>query len=192
MRKLFMSIIAIGFLAAVPATAADLDNNGIDADETYIPGEFNGEPIRDETVIFPTSADTWNVLYYPYWWNAGDTVYGVHDVNLDSATHVDLVFKISYTVLNSGGHVDLDFRINGTTVGSFVVTEADGTGYIYESFDFDPIAPPFELRYYETNTVAPGAGSISIDETGLCSATFSGGATPTETTSWGRVKEFYR
>jgi hypothetical protein len=192
MSKLFMSVVAIGFLAAGPVTAADLDNNGIAGDETYIPGEFNGESIRDETVIFPTSADTWDVLYYPYWWNVGDTVYGVYDVDLDYASHVDLVFKISYTVLNSGGHVDLDFRINGTTVGSFVVTEADGTGYIYQSFDFDPIAPPFELRYYETNTVDPGEGSISIDETGLCSATFSGGATPTERTSWGRVKEFYR
>ena len=193
MRKLLLMFLALGLTASAgTAMAVDLDNNGVQNDETYVPGVFNDNPDRDEQVVFPTSADTWQVSSYPYWWHVGDTVYGTHDVSLPTVDHVDVVLKISYSSLNAGGHVDLDLRLNGTTVGSFIITQADGTGYVNHSFDFAPMAPPFELRYYETNLVASGAGSVSLDETGLNSLTFSGGAVPTEETSWSQVKNLYR
>lgn len=176
---------------AGPALAVDLDNNGIDGDENHVPGVFEGNPDRDETVLFPTSQDTWQVASYPYWWHQGDTVFGTHSVSLDCVDHVDIALKISYTVLNGGGHVDLDFRIDGTTVGSVSILESHGTGYVYASFDFAPMTPPFELRYYETNTVGGGLGSVSLDETGLCEVTFAG-ATPVEDSTWGQVKAFFR
>jgi hypothetical protein len=192
MRRLLL-LLVIGLLASTgTALAVDMDNNGIDNDETYVPGTFIGNPDLDEVVMFPTSADTWQVAFYPYWWNVGDTVYGTHNVNLSTVSHVDLALKISYNVLQGSGHVDLDFRLNGTTVGSFSVLPSDGTGFVYQSFDFSPIAPPLELRYYETNQVASGMGSISMDETGLCTATFTGGGTPTEASTWGRVKALFR
>ena len=174
MRKLLV-FFAIAMLASAgTAYAVDMDNNGIDNDETYVPGTFQGNPDVDETVMFPTSADTWVVASYPYWWHAGDTVFGNHNVSLGSVNHVDLALKISYNVLSGSGHVDLDFRIDGTTVGSLSVLPSDGTGYVNASFDFAPMTPPFELRYYETNTVGSGLGSVSLDETGLCTVTFAG------------------
>jgi hypothetical protein len=192
MKRLLVLLSAMLLIPVGYAFAHDLDNNGIQGDENYVPGVFNGNADRDETVAFPTSGDTWSVYYYPYWWHAGDTVYGTHSVTFGCVTHVDLVFKISYNVLSGTGHVDLDFRINGTTVGSFSALPSDGTGFIYRSFDFPPMTPPFELRYYETNTVDPGAGSISIDETGLCTATFNNGGTPVEPSTWGQIKSLFQ
>jgi len=185
-------VLAVAFLAyAGNALAVDLDNNGIDGDESYIPVPFNGNPDVDETVMFPTSADTWQVSSYPYWWHVGDTVFGVHNVSLGTVNHADVALKISYNVLSGSGHVDLDFRIDGTTVGSFQCLPSHGTGYVYASFDFVPMTPPFELRYYETNLVDPGLGSISMDESGLCTVTFAGGGTPADASTWGRVKALY-
>ncbi len=177
---------------AGPALAADLDNNGIENDEFWVPGTFDGETDRDEMVYFPTSQDTWQVSSYPYWWHVGDTVFGVHDVGLDCVDHAVATIKISYNVLNSGGHVDLDFRIDGVTVGSMVLLEEHGTGYVDAVFDFAAMVPPFELRWYETNQVAGGAGSVSIDETGLCSVVFSCGGTSSDDTTWGTIKDLYR
>jgi hypothetical protein len=190
-RLLSVMLFAGALLVPGQLLAADLDNNGIQNDETHVPGEFVGNQEGGALVYFPTSADTWDVTFYPYWWNAGDTVFGVHNPPVGAVTHADVALKISYTVLNSGGHVDLDFRINGTTVGSLVITEAHGTGYVYGSFDFPAVSPPFELRYYETNTVASGAGSVSFDETGLCTVEFSG-STPVVESTWGKIKELYK
>lgn len=178
--------------SGVAFAVIDSDNNGIAGDETFVPQTYSGNPDRATSVAFPTSLDTFAVTFYPYWWNTGDTVYGTHSVDEACVCHADVALKISYNVLNSGGYVDLDFRINGTTVGSFRITEADGTGYVYGSFDFPAQCGRLELRYYETNTVAPGAGSISLDESGLSSVTFTACATATESTTWGTVKSIYR
>ena len=193
--KLFFSALTVLFLltgAGVAFAAEDTDNNGVVGDETYVPQVFAGNPDRLETVLFPTSLDTWSVASYPYWWHVGDTVYGTHSTSYGCVCHADVALKIGNSVLNGTGHVDLDFRINGTTVGSFVITAADGTGYVYGSFDFDPVCGPFELRLYETNLVAPGLGSISLDESGLSSVTFSDCSTATENTTWGTIKAVYR
>jgi len=175
------------------ALAADLDNNGISGDESLIPSsDYSAPADRTDIVPFPTAADTWEVESYPYWWHVGDTVYGDHDVPLESVDHADVTLKMSYSSLNSGGHVDLNLMIDGTVVGSVVITEADGTGFVYASFDFDPIVPPFELRWYETNLVDPGAGSIQLDEVGECMIDFSGGAVAAESATWTTMKAAYR
>ncbi len=136
---------------------------------------------------FPSGADTWEISRYPYWWHVGDTVYGDY-VTTETISHVDLYIMLTYNSLNSGGHCDIDFRINGTTVGSFQFTEASGMGPVEESFDFAPIpAGTIELRYYETNLVAPGAGSVTISEASATNfVTFS--MTALERTTWGAIK----
>jgi hypothetical protein len=190
-KALTLSFLLL-FVGVATAADEDLDNNGILADEpVYTPIPYEGPTDGTAIVYFPTTADTWEVSSYPYWWHEGDTVYGVHDPGLAMVNHVDCVIKISYNVLNNGGHVDLDFRIDGTTVGSMVLTEAHGTGLVMASFDFSPISPPFELRYYETNLVAPGGGSVSLDDTGECFVTFSG-PVPTISETWGGVKLLFR
>jgi len=191
MRTLATASLALLLLCASGAVlAADLDNNGVAGDENFFDlGVFEGAGDR-ELVQFPTSGDTWEVSSYPYWWHVGDTVYGDHTVPLSCITHADVALKISYNVLSGGGHVDIDYRINGVTVGSFILVEGDGEGYVYGSFDFDPVAPPFELRLYETNLVDPGAGSISFDETGLCTVDFFG-TTPVGDSSWSSVKSLF-
>jgi hypothetical protein len=184
------SVLLLVCGVAVGATP-DQDNNGIIGDEPeFVRPVFDGVPDRDAVVAFPTAADTWEVASYPYWWHAGDTVYGMHDPGLASVDHADVILKISYNVLNGSGHVDLDFRIDGTTVGSVVVTEADGLGYVMASFDFASMVPPFELRWYETNLVDPGAGSVSLDETGECEVIFSG-PVGADLQTWGDVKRLY-
>ena len=195
MRKLVVTLLALGVIAA-PAAAIDADNNGVAGDEpTYSPGSYEGDTTRDgHAVVFPTlPADTWDVFYYPYWWNAGDTAYGTHDVDMGSVDQADVTIYLTYNSLVSGcGFVEMDFRIDGTTVGSFTISAEDGFGPINHSFDFAPVSPPFELRYYVTNTVASGCGSISLDESGLNMVEFGGSGTPVETASWSAVKSFYR
>jgi hypothetical protein len=186
-HKVAALLLLVTFCFAGTALAnADLDNNGIIGDETFTVKTFTGTTDLEETVIFPTSADTWQMTYYPYWWNYGDTVYGVHDCPLDYVNHADIHLKLSYNILTSGvGFVYLDFRIDGVTVGSFTITAEHGTGYVDVSFDFAPMYAPFELRYFETN-------SVSMDESGLSSVTFLGGVTPAAESSWSEVKALYR
>jgi hypothetical protein len=194
MRLIFASLFAFLFCTLVPALAVDLDNNGVIGDEQPLnSGTFIGSPDRDETVVFPTSQDTWSIYYYPYWWHVGDTVYGTHTVPLTSVNHADITLYLAYNILTPGcGFVNLDFRLNGTTVGNFTVYPEDGLGPVLASFDFPSVTPPFEMRYYETNTVAGGCGSISMDETGLNNVVFSGGPTPAESPTWSAIKALYR
>jgi hypothetical protein len=89
------------------------------------PGTFIGTADRDETVVFPSSQDTWSIDYYPYWRHAGDTVYGTHTISMGTVNHADIALHLSTNVLTPGwGFVNLDFRLNGTTVGSSTVREA--------------------------------------------------------------------
>ncbi|MEZ4652783.1 MAG: hypothetical protein R3E12_04040 [Candidatus Eisenbacteria bacterium] len=192
MRKVLAGMLFVGLaVCALPAFAVDMDNNGIENDEGYVPGEWNGQQEGGPVVVFPTSADTWQVQSYPYWWHVGDTVFGNYNPSLSGITHADIALKLDQNVLSGTGHCDIDFRINGTTVGSFTLLPSDGTGTVLVALNFAPVNPPFELRYYETNLVDPGAGSVAMNETGLNSITFSGDPTPIEESSWGKVKSLY-
>jgi hypothetical protein len=188
----FLFVLLLG--SAVSAYAVDSNNNGNLTDDEFPvdPGTFVGNPDGREIVQFPTSADTWNLVYYPYWWHVGDTVYGTHTVSLSTVNHADLTVYLSYSSLSPGcGFVNIDFRIAGTTVGSFQILPEDGLGPIYASFDFADQTPPFELRYYETNQVVGGCGSISFDESGMNTIDFSGGPSPTIDTTWGSIKALF-
>jgi len=160
---------------------------------------FDGIDVRDrhtdrtDTVIFPTSQDTWEIYYYPYWWHVGDTVHGDHDVSLTSVNHADVEFYLVYnSLVPDCGFVDLEFQIDGTVVGTLTVWPEDNMGPVNASFDFADMTPPFELRYHETNLVAPGCGSISLDESGMNTVTFSGGPSPAEPPSWAAIKALFR
>ena len=196
MRKMVLALgVAAMSCLAAPAMAVDADNNGVHGDEpTYQPQDFDGDVLRDGHIVaFPTSGDTWEVDSFPYWWHVGDTVYGVHDPDMGSVDQAEITLYLDYSSLTPGcGYIDMEFRIDGVTVGEFTITPEDGLGPIVRSFDFDPMTPPFELRYYELNQVVSGCGSVQINPTGLCEVEFGGGGTPTETTSWSQVKSFYR
>jgi len=115
------------------------------------------------TVDFPLGNDTWYVSSYPYWYSVGDTVYGDRDLGTLEFYEVTIHLPISYNVLNDGGHVDLDLRLDGITVASFIIYESDGVGMWEETFSisYTPSGTE-EVRYYETNEVPSGDGSISI------------------------------
>lgn len=155
-------------LADQSETAIDLNNNGILGDETstayvpFTPSVGIGINENPETIIFPSSTDTYKVLYDPYWWNAGDKVYGDRTLTLDSVNKVDMNLQITYNVLNSGGHCDMFLSINGVNVGSWRVYQGDTV--IERTFKFDPITGPiYSIKIEETNQVEPGKGSCSLD-----------------------------
>jgi len=191
MKTMVIGLALVLVCATTAGALPDPNNTGVFNDEpTFERPEFDGLTDFTQVVLFPTAADNWDVEFYPYWWNVGDTVFGVHDPGTGDVTHADVILKISYNVLSGSGHVDLDFQIDGTTVGSVSVTPADGEGYVMASFDFPPMTPPFELRWISTNTVDPGAGSVSLDETGECLVDF-GGILPVETRTLSEIKHLY-
>ena len=185
---LMLVLLVLGMSGTAVALDEPSDDNCMLPGEV-LPGHASApiEASWGDVFDFPTVADTWEVSSYPYWWHVGDTVYGSY-VTTEAISHVDISITLSYNSLNSGGHCDFEFRINGTSVGSFIVTQASGMGPVLESFDFTSIpAGAVELRYYETNLVAPGAGSISISEvSGTNSVSFS--QTALERTTWGAIK----
>lgn len=188
---LMLIFVILGSSGTILA-AEDRDNNGVPGDESFSdPVTFQGESNCDNTIIFPTSADTWIMTYYPYWWNTGDTVFGVHDMTEDGANHAEITLNLTRNSLISGGYCDIDFRIDGVTVGSFQILPEHGLGPINESFDFNAHpAGTYELRYFETNTVLVGYGSVDMDESGTNSVVFSV-VSSLESSTWGMIKSAY-
>ena len=184
-------LIMLGSSGAILA-AGDRDNNGIPDDEVFSdPGTFEGESNRDDTFIFPTSSDTWDLQYYPYWWNYDDTVFGTYTISEDNVDHADITIILTTNTLVSGGYCNIDFRVDGNTLGSFQILPEDGLGPIMESFDFTAIsAGTHQLRYFSTNTVAPGCGSIVWNVTGSNSVVFSVGSSLNDST-WGMIKSAF-
>ncbi len=195
MKRFLIAFAVMGLVAPTGvAMAVDADNNGIQGDEgVHEPGSYDGAlSVGGDTVIFPSlPADTWDVMFYPYWWNAGDTAYGMHDVDLSPVDHAECHVELTYNSLTAGcGFVDVDFMIDGDVVGSFQFLPGVMTYDVV--FDFDPKVPPFELRYLVTNTVAGGCGSVSLNESGANTVYFTGdSSTPTQNKSWAAIKALY-
>ncbi len=100
--------------------------------------------------------------------------------------HAEITIVLIANTLISGGYCNIDFRIDGTTVGSFQILP--GVNTINESFDFSPLpAGPHELRYYSTNTVPTGCGSIRWTESGHSIVVFSNVSSLDDST-WGMIK----
>ena len=191
LRKALVLIVLVIF--GTCSIVAGIEDNNTDSyiiSEMDVSGNMiiSAEPDRGDVFDFPTVSDTWQVSSYPYWWHVGDTVYGNYTTT-GAIDHVDISIVLIYNSLSGGGHCDFEFRIDGTVVGTFMITEASGMGPIMESFDFTEIpAGTIELRYYETNQVAGGLGSISISEaSGTNSVSFTG-PTSLELTTWGGIK----
>ncbi len=185
----FMLVLIILGSSGIILASEDRDNNGVLADELLSDqGIFEGESDLDDTIIFPTSSDTWAYTYYPYWWNVGDTVFGDHTITENDVDHAEITIYLTTNSLSSSGHCDIDLRIDGSTVGSFQILPGDGLGPITESFDFSALpAGLHELRYYSTNTVDPSLGSTVWDESGSNSVVFSSVSTLDDST-WGMIK----
>ncbi len=188
----FILILIMLGSSGIILAAGDRNNTGAqDVDIFSDPGTYEGESNRDDTIIFPTSSDTWDLMYYPYWWNFDDSVFGNHTLSENDVNLAEITILLTTNSLVSGGHCDIDFRIDGNTVGSFQITEGDGLGPIIESFSFAPLpAGSHELRYYSTNTVAPVCGSIVWNVTGSNSVVFSVFSSLDDST-WGLIKSAF-
>jgi len=155
-------------LADQSENAVDLNNNGILGDETstvYVPSALSvetGVKESTETVIFPSSSDTYEIYHsYLWWWHVGDKVYGDRTLTLDSVNKVDMRLQITESVLWGSGHCDMFLSINGVKVGSWQVLEGDTV--IERTFTFDPITGPvYSIKIEETNEVEPGKGSCQL------------------------------
>jgi len=98
-------------------------------------------------------------------WTAGDyweqTFSGT---GLSSATTTTLNLFYDDNTLNTGNSLDMSVSINGTTVGTFVVNPGD-TGLKSYGYSFSSIlGPSYDIKMIATNTIAGGAGSVSMGD----------------------------
>lgn len=187
----FILILIMLVSSGTILAAGDLDNNGVPDDEVFSDqGTFEGESNRDVTIIFPTSSDTWDLMYYPYWWNYDDTVFGTYTISEEYMDHAEITILLTTNTLVTVGYCDIDFRIDGNTCGSFQILPEDGLGPITKSFDFTALSSGVhQLRYFATNTVVPGCGSIVWNVTGN-SVVFSNVSSLDDST-WGMIKSAF-
>ena len=113
-------------------------------------------------IVFPQSTDTHVMVHDPYMWNTGDYVEGSRTTSLASATSLSGTFDVTNS-LAAGGFIDIDVYLNSKKVGSFTFSNTSGSS-VPISLSFAAVAgPTYDIKYLETNTVAPGAGSVTID-----------------------------
>lgn len=148
----------------------------------------------DFQIDFPLASDTWEVVSDPYWWNIGDTVYGDRDLGTDDITQLDIYLPLDYNSLTASGFVDLDIRVDGNTIASFTIINTDGM-LVERTIDLSssPVTPTgtMEFRYYETNQVAGGQGSIIPADTGGTVDFTTGGSNIVES-SFGQIKAEFK
>jgi len=87
----------------------------------------------------------------------------------------------------------MDLRLAGSTVGSFRIQGPVSVGTWVASFNISPYTPSGkpEVRYYETNQVAGGQGSINIGTTGGWIDFYTGGV-GVSPASFGQIKALYK
>jgi hypothetical protein len=196
MRKItsLLAVFAlVGFAAS--AYAVDTNNDGAQGPDVVAPGTVEG-PVLDGGDIFAwpvEGIDSFSVVYFPYWWNAGDTAVGSRTATVDNITSAELNMVLTYTSLSCDTD-EFDFYINDINVGHFSISAADGLGPIVRDFSFASIPSvggDYTFRWTVSETVAGGCGSISFDTVGGCMVSISGGATATEAVTWGTVKSLY-
>lgn len=142
---------------------------------------------------FPLSSDTWIIQSNPYWWHVGDTVYGNRNIGTTQLNSAVVHIPITYTVLRAGGYINMDLRLGGSTVGSFTIVGPVSVGTWVKSFNLSPYTPSGtpQVRYYETNQVAPGYGSIVMGTSGGW-IDFNTGGLGVSAASFGQIKALYR
>jgi hypothetical protein len=142
---------------------------------------------------FPLSTDTWTLRYYPNWWNAGDTVYGPRNLGTETLNSAKVNIPITRSVLTAAGYILMDLRLAGSTVGSFRIQGPVSPGTWVASFNITPYKPSGtpEVRYYETNTVLGGQGSLVMGTTGGW-IDFNTGGVGVSPASFGQIKALYK
>ena len=193
MRWFTCSLLGMAMLAFAPtAFAIDANNNGIEGDEgIFTPPEGDVPLYLTDTVVnFPTPNDTFQVLFFPHWWNAGDTGFGNRTVPEDPVCGANISLYFDRNGLTCDV-LDMDFSVAGNVVGSFQVSSADGLGPVNRSFNFPPIGGgTYELRYTVTRNVNGGCGSVEINMS-RSTVELVGCATPVEDATWGAIKAIY-
>ena len=110
-------------------------------------------------VTFPATGDTATISKDPHIWNQGDAIVGVRETQLTVATSLVGTWDVK-NYLDPNGHLPVDVTLNGVKIGSFVVTEKDGSSVPIE-LHFPAVAGPrFTLRYEVMTSVESGAGSV--------------------------------
>ncbi len=142
---------------------------------------------------FPLSSDTWQVRSNPYWWNVGDTVFGPRNIGTAQLNSAKVHIPLTYSSLRSGGFINMDLRLGGSTVGSFTMQGPVSVGTWVASFNLSPYTPSGtpEVRYYETNQVRAGYGSVTIGRTGGW-IDFHTGHVSVSPASFGSIKALYK
>ncbi len=142
---------------------------------------------------FPLATDTMTLRYSPYWWNVGDTVYGPRNLGTTQLNSAVVHIPITYSSLTASGFINMDLRLGGSTRGSFRIQGPISPGTWVASFNISAYTPSGtpEVRYYETNQVAGGQGSISIGTRGGW-IDFNTGTLGVAPASLGKVKALYK
>lgn len=142
---------------------------------------------------FPSPSDTMTLRYSPYWWNVGDTVYGNRNLGTAQLNSAVVHIPVGLTYLTASGFINMDLRLGGSTVGSFTIRGPISPGSWVASFNITPYTPSGtpQVRYYETNQVAPGQGSITILTSGGW-IDFHTGSLSVAPASLGKVKALYK
>lgn len=142
---------------------------------------------------FPLSSDTWIIKYNPLWWNIGDTVYGPRNIGTATLNSAVVHIPITRGYLTAAGYINMDLRLGGSTVGSFRIQGPVSPGTWVASFNlsgYTPSGTP-QVRYYETNEVPHGQGSIAIGRTrGWID--FNTGQVSVSPASFGAIKALYK
>jgi hypothetical protein len=142
---------------------------------------------------FPLGTDTWQVQSNPYWWHIGDTVYGNRNIGTTQLNSAKVHIPLTYSSLTARGYIDMDLRLGGSTVGSFRMQGPISVGTWVASFNISAYTPSGtpQVRYYETNQVAPGQGSVTIGRTGGW-IDFHTGQVSVSPASFGSIKALYK
>lgn len=198
MRALFAGSLALLLLGiSVPAMAVvDSNNDGVQGPETSVPGtEHEGSVyLGGDTFAFPVEGvDTFSVVFFPYWWNAGDTGYGDRASGIGSVTEASINLSLDANFLSCDTD-EFDLLINGVVAGHFSILP--GENPVVRSFGpfaaIPAVAGEYEIRIRVTETVLGGCGSVDINTVGGSSVEISGGPIATEATTWTSIKSLYR
>lgn len=124
-----------------------------------------------ETVYFSSPDFVW---FHPsgsatpnHIWVTGDYWAQNFSTSLATLTGLDLNLFVDDNILVSTTFESYDVLVNGINVGSFTIGSGV-TGFVAESFSgFGSISgTSYLIQILETNTVAPGEGSVSIGDSG--------------------------
>ena len=105
MQKVLVAVAAVAMIALVGSAYAIPPANVISpqVNPSGPSGTYQGPPVIATLATFPIASDTWTVVSYPYWWNAGDNVVGSRHFGLSAVSHAVVHLAFYYNALSSTG-----------------------------------------------------------------------------------------